>query len=65
MLRNAAPSAAAHPAVIDAWAQGRLGAEMKAMRRRFSRPFKGMDAGEALVLRWLSALEGGGARPGR
>ncbi|RWR08287.1 DNA topoisomerase IB [Sinirhodobacter populi] len=68
MLRNTRAvcrSGYVHPAVIDAWAQGRLGAEMKAIRRRFSRPFKGMDAGESLVLRWLLTLEGGGARPGR
>lgn len=44
-----------HPAVVNAWAQGRLEEEMKALRRRLPRPLKGLDAGESTVLRWLEA----------
>lgn len=44
-----------HPGVVDAWAQDRLGKEMKALRRRLPRPLKGLDASESTVLRWLGA----------
>lgn len=41
-----------HPVVIEAWLEGRLD-EMAAIRRRFSRPLKGLDMAESTVLRWL------------
>lgn len=44
-----------HPAVVEAWLEGRLGEEMKALRRRLPRPLKGLDADESTLLRWLSA----------
>src|SRR5690606_2544002 len=44
-----------HPAVVDAWLEGRLCEEMKGLRRRLPRPLKGLDAGESTVLRWLDA----------
>lgn len=43
-----------HPAVMEAWQEGWLGPEMEAIRRRFPRPLKGLDASESAVLRWLS-----------
>lgn len=42
-----------HPDVIAAWDEGRLAAEAAALRRRFRRPFKRLDPGESLILRWL------------
>ncbi|WP_338000433.1 DNA topoisomerase IB [Chelativorans sp. YIM 93263] len=42
-----------HPAVIDAWEDGRLPDEMTEMRRRFGKPLKGLTQDESLVLRWL------------
>lgn len=42
-----------HPAVIEAWQEGRLAAEMAEIRRRNHRPLKGFDESESLVLRWL------------
>lgn len=42
-----------HPEVITAWDEGRLAEETAAIRRRFRRPFKGLDTGESLVFRWL------------
>ena len=42
-----------HPALVEAWLDGRLGAEIEALRRRFPRPLKGLDAAESSVLRWL------------
>lgn len=44
-----------HPAVIEAWAEGRLGDEIGTLRRRCPRPLKGLDVDESTVLRWLSA----------
>ena len=44
-----------HPAVVEAWEEGRLGEEMRALSRRLPRPLKGLDADESLVLRWLCA----------
>jgi len=44
-----------HPAVVEAWLEGRLGEEMGAIRRRLPRPLKGLDAEESTVLRWLPA----------
>lgn len=46
-----------HPAVIESWHEGRLGEEVKTIRQRFSRPLKGLDAEESVVLRWLSTRE--------
>lgn len=43
-----------HPAVVEAWQEGRLGPQMKAIGRRFPRPLKGLDRSESAVLRWLS-----------
>lgn len=43
------------PAVVDAWLDGRLHEEIAAIRPRARRPFKGLDADESLVLRWLDA----------
>lgn len=43
------------PAVVDAWLDGRLQEEIAAIRPRARRPFKGLDADESLVLRWLDA----------
>lgn len=42
-----------HPAVISAWQDGRLQAEIEAIRRRFRRPLGGLDPDESVVLRWL------------
>ncbi|WP_246727804.1 DNA topoisomerase IB [Chelativorans sp. Marseille-P2723] len=42
-----------HPLVIDAWQEGQLAADMVELRRRYRRPFKGLDEDESLVLRWL------------
>ncbi|WP_309084778.1 DNA topoisomerase IB [Chelativorans sp.] len=42
-----------HPAVIEAWEEGRLAAEMLEIRRRHRKPFKGLSEEESLVLRWL------------
>jgi DNA topoisomerase-1 len=43
-----------HPAVIEAWRDGRLAAEIAATRKRAHRPLKGHDEDESAVLRWLS-----------
>ena len=43
-----------HPAVIEAWQDGRLAAEIAATRKRAPRPLKGLDEDESTVLRWLS-----------
>jgi DNA topoisomerase-1 len=43
-----------HPAVIEAWRDGRLAAEIAATRKRAHRPLKGLDEDESAVLRWLS-----------
>jgi hypothetical protein len=43
--------------VIDAWLEGSLG-EMGAVRRRFSKPLKGLDIEESTVLRWLRGRSG-------
>jgi DNA topoisomerase I len=43
-----------HPAVIDAWLEGRLGSEMADLRRRFPKPLKGLDIEESTVFRWLN-----------
>ena len=42
-----------HPAVIEAWTEGRFGDDLAAMRRRCPRPLKGLSAGESTLLRWL------------
>lgn len=47
-----------HPEVITAWDEGRLADETAAIRRRFRKPFKGLDTGEALVFRWLRGEPG-------
>ncbi len=47
-----------HPAVIDAWEDGRLAPEMAEFRRRYRKPFKGLDEQESLVLRWLRENNG-------
>lgn len=46
-----------HPAAVEAWLEGRLGAEMAAIRQRLPRPLKGLDKEESAVLRWLSNRE--------
>jgi DNA topoisomerase I len=46
-----------HPAVIAAWQDGRLQAEIEAIRRRFRRTLGGLDADESTVLRWLRSVE--------
>ena len=51
-----------HPAVVDAWLDGRLHEEIKAIRVRARRPLKGLDADESLVLRWLDARKRQGPR---
>lgn len=48
-----------HPAVVEAWQQGRLGEEIGSIGRRLPRALKGLDGEESTVLRWLSGLEGG------
>ncbi|MBN9220455.1 MAG: DNA topoisomerase IB [Mesorhizobium sp.] len=45
-----------HPLVLEAWSQGRLLAEMAEANKR-KRPVEGLDAEEALVLRWLKRHE--------
>ncbi len=45
-----------HPLVMEAWAEGRLAAEL-AEAKRLRRKRKGLDDEEALVLRWLEARE--------
>jgi len=52
-----------HPAIVEAWRDGRLGAETGAILRRRPRPLKGLDLGESTVLRWLSAQEDGDGPP--
>ncbi|MBX3577516.1 MAG: DNA topoisomerase IB [Rhizobiaceae bacterium] len=42
-----------HPAVIAAWKEGRLAAEMLETRRRFRKTPDGLDRDEAIVLRWM------------
>lgn len=42
-----------HPAVMDAWREGRLPVEMAKVKRRFRKPFKGMSEEESIILRWL------------
>ena len=46
-----------HPAAIEAWLEGRLDAEITAIRQRLPRPLKGLDKEESTVLRWLSHRE--------
>lgn len=46
-----------HPAVVEAWLEGRLGDEIGAIRQRLPRPLKGLDRKESTVLRWLSAAQ--------
>lgn len=47
-----------HPAVVDAWVEGALGEELREIRRRNSRPYKGLNSQESTLLRWLSARHG-------
>jgi len=47
-----------HPAVIEAWEDGRLASEMLEIRRRRRKPFKGLSEEESLVLRWLRDKNG-------
>lgn len=42
-----------HPLVLSAWGEGSLQPALDEYRRRYRRPFKGMDQDESLVLRWL------------
>ncbi|MCY0096933.1 hypothetical protein [Hoeflea ulvae] len=46
-----------HPGVIDAWNDQTLQLELQALKRRYPRPFKGLDIDETIVLRWLNTLE--------
>ncbi|WP_313958389.1 DNA topoisomerase IB [Chelativorans salis] len=46
-----------HPAVIEAWTEGRLAPELAEIRRSNRRLLKGLDEEESLVLRWLGARE--------
>jgi DNA topoisomerase-1 len=43
-----------HPAVVDAWLEGRLADELVETRRRYPRPLKGLERDESTLLRWLS-----------
>jgi len=47
-----------HPAVIEAWEEGRLAEEMLEVRRRHRKPLKGLSEEESLVLRWLRGGSG-------
>ncbi|WEX10227.1 DNA topoisomerase IB [Chelativorans sp. AA-79] len=47
-----------HPAVLNAWEDGRLAGEMLEIRRGHRRPFKGLSEEESLVLRWLRQNNG-------
>src|SRR5690606_18350804 len=42
-----------HPVVVEAYEDGRLAPELRALRRRLPRPLKGLAEDESLVLRWL------------
>ena len=42
-----------HPLVFTAWTEGRLGAELAAVKSRMRKQPDGLDEDEALVLRWL------------
>ena len=42
-----------HPRVMESWSAGKLADEMKAARRAFRKPVKGLDEEETLVLKWL------------
>ncbi len=44
-----------HPGVIDSWERGVLDEETKAARRSIRNPRAGLDAEEALVLKWLKS----------
>lgn len=46
-----------HPQVIEAWQEGRLGAEVAAVRRRRRRPTAGLERAEHVALGWLEAAE--------
>jgi DNA topoisomerase-1 len=46
-----------HPRVLARWQDGRLGAELAAVRRRFRRPPGGLDRAELVALRWLETAE--------
>lgn len=47
-----------HPAIVQAWLDGRLGPDLRDIRKRYPKPFKGLDHGESTLLRWLTAHEG-------
>ena len=42
-----------HPLVLTAWQDGRLAAEVEAIRRRYRRTPRGLDRCEHVTLRWL------------
>ncbi len=47
-----------HPSTVEAWTEGRLHDEIKAIRRRVRRPIAGLDRDETIVMRWLEAQVG-------
>lgn len=42
-----------HPAVIEGWDNGRLAKRLATLRQKLRRSPKGMDRGEAIVMKWL------------
>ena len=44
-----------HPQVIDSWERGVLADQTKVARRLMRKPAEGLDAEEALVLKWLKS----------
>lgn len=48
-----------HPAVVDAWREGRLATEMADIYSRNRRSLKGLSEEESIVLRWLRENNGG------
>nr|WP_265516767.1 DNA topoisomerase IB [Nitratireductor luteus] len=48
-----------HPAVLESWWEGNLADNLKALRRRYAKPLKGLSLEESLVLRWLRDVETG------
>lgn len=43
-----------HPAIVQAWLDGKLHDQIAAIRTRARRPLTGLDADESTVLRWLA-----------
>ena len=51
--RSVCRSCYIHPGILESWTRGSLQDEFAALRRSRRKPKPGLDAEEALVLRWL------------